>query len=236
MENHFQRKQMIDYRYFITLIGILLGICMIIIVARLIVNDQESNKNIPVISKEVFLSEAEGFNPLEQLILEMMVRQYGGAEPTNAENGNIEYLYYECLKECFSRCDYNPSKKDLMELENLIQARDDIIGLEQEVNLGKMSLDARDLMIYIDKRIYELCGMYIIFTADSQIEQIWEGSGVILYQQASKPQQSPFHLEALLIVMITIFVLMVICILVSRKNKIFIREVDFGGFDEKEYA
>ncbi len=236
MENYFHRKRMVDYRYVITLAGILLGICMIVIVARLIVNSQENKGSIPVMSEVVLFSRAEGFNPSEQLILEMLVRQYGGMEPSNTETGNAEYLYYHSLKDYFSRCDYKPDKTDLMELENLVQAREDIFVIEQELNLSKMSLDARDLMIYIDKRIYELCGLSVIFTADNQIEQIEEVSGSILYQLAVQPQQSPFQLKALLVVMLIIVILIVLCIAISRKNKLFIKEVDFGGFDEKEYA
>ncbi len=236
MENYFQRKQFIDYRYFVILGGILLCICMIVIVARAIVNNQESKESIPAVSKTVFYSETEGFNPSEQRILEMLLRQYGGTEPSSIETGLTEYLYYDCLRDYFCRYDYQPGKTDMMELENLIQARDDIFGLEQEVNLGKMSLDARDLIIYIDKRIYELCGLSITFTAGNQIEQIWEASGNTLYQLVEQPQQSTLQIDAILIVTISILLLFIICIAISRKNKIFVKEVDLSGFDEKEYA
>lgn len=235
MEHYNHKKRPMDYRYVITLAGFLLGICIIVIVARLIVNSQENRASIPAVSTSVILSGEEGFNSSEQRILEMLVRQYGEV-PYNTGGWNTEYLYYQCLKNYFSRCDYKPDNACLMELENLIQARDDIFVLEQEVELSKMSLDARNLMIYIDKRIYELCGLSVSFTADHQIEQIEEASGSILYRLAEQPQQSSFQLKALLFVILVILMLMVICIVISRKSRLFMKEVDLGGFDEKEYA
>ncbi len=241
MENYFHKKQIMDYRYVFTLVGILLGICMIVIIARFIVNSQENRESfpqgdIPVMSKEVFFPGGDSLNSSEQLILEMLIGRYGGEEPTNTETGNVEYLFYHCLKNYFIRDDYKPDKVALMKLENLIQARDDIFMLEQAVELSKMSLDARDLMIYIDKQIYELCGLSVTFTADNQIEQIRDTSGSILYQVDEQSLQSTFQLKALLVVMLVNSVLMAICIAISRKNKLFIKDVDFGGFDEKEYA
>jgi hypothetical protein len=237
VENYFHRKRIMDYRYVITLAGILLGICMIIVVARLIVNSQENKGSVPAMSKAVFfIPGGDSFNPSEQQILEMLIGQYGGEEPINTETGDVEYLFYHCLKNYFIRDDYKPDKVDLMELENLIQARDDIFVLEQVVDLSKMSLDARDLMIYIDKRIYELCGLSVTFTVDNHIEQIQEASGSILYQLNEQSLQSTFQLQALLVVMLINSILIAICIVISRKNKLFIKEVDFGGFDEKEYA
>ena len=189
-----------------------------------------------MISQTFILPKMEGLNPSEKLILEMLVRQYDGVEPSNAAIGQTEYLYYDSLKDYFGNQDYKPGKMDMMELENLIQAKEDIFRLEHEASLDKMSLDARDLMLYIDQKIYEICGLSITFTTDSQIEQIRETSGRILYQLAEQTQQSSFHMGALLTVMITILLLLGICIAVSRKNRLFIKEVVFDGFDEKEYA
>lgn len=236
MEHYNHKKRLMDYRYVITLAGILLGICIIVVIARSIVNNQENRASIPVMSASLIFSGKEGFNSSEQRILEMLVRQYGGEEPNNTGTWNTEYLYYHSLKIYFSRCDYRPDTTCLMELENLIQARDDIFVLEQEVDLSKMSLDARNLMVYIYKRIYELCGLSVSFTADHQIEQIEEGSGSILYRPAEQPQQSSFQLKTLLFVILINLMLMALCIVISRKSRLFMKEVDLGGFDEKEYA
>ena len=230
------RKRRMDYRYLITLAGILLGIGMIIIIGRKVINHEESKESIPVISQTVILSEMEGFNISERLVLTMLIRQYGGSEPSLSWAGETEYLYYYYLKDYFSDQEYNPGKTDLMELENLIQAKEDIFRLEHEANPDKMSLDARELTLYIDQQIYNICGLSITFNVNNQIEQIKEVTGNILYQLSDQIEQDTIHMNTLIIVLITILILWGICIAVSRKNKLFVKEVAFDGFDEKEYA
>jgi hypothetical protein len=188
----------------------------------MIINQEESKESVPVISQALMLSETGGYNTSERLVLTMLISQYGGTEPSRTWAGETEYLYYGYLKDYFGNQDYKPGKTDLMELENLIQAKEDIFRLEHEANLDKMSLDARNLMLYIDQQIYDICGLTITFTTDSQIKQIREASGRILYQLAEQPQQSMFHMGALIIVMIIILVLLGICIAVSRKNRLFV--------------
>lgn len=237
MENSFQGKSIIDYRFFIITTGILISIFVFIIAARIAMDsDEDQTESIMGISNTSKIPDGKGLNESEQLILALLTRSNGGLEPAFGEEEHTEYDYYNYLKDYFTYSECMLSASELRQLEELIQERDEIFRLEQEKVVSKMSLDARELIIYIEERIYELCGLTITFTVDSQIERIEEHTGNIIYQLSVSPQQSTFHMDIFIIVLLSILVLLGICVAVARKNQLFIKEVKYGGFDEKEYA
>jgi hypothetical protein len=149
---------------------------------------------------------------------------------------DIDTLYFKYLKEYLSSSGIDLDNGKADEIEDLIISRNKIMDLENADNLQEMSYDGSKITIYIYQQIYKLCGLELTFDTKTDIAQIVNPSGGVIYQKNNPVKQSGFHVDALVITLSSLILLFGICMVITRKNKLFIKGGRYDGFDEKKYA
>jgi hypothetical protein len=117
----------------------------------------------------------------------------------------------------------------LLKLEN-------IISFEKRSDIGRMSLDGKRIAVRLLEEAYEFCGLIPSFGADHRIEAIRDMSGNIIYNAAPATGKSRIHIARIAIICIALPVLLLPCLSMAKRNRLFIKEVITDGFDKKKYA
>ena len=216
-------------------ISILIAIVSIVIIARGSLKTNEW-KSIPTISSNIVLVEDNGLNESEKRVLTILSDWIELPNNPLDKDNDTYTIYLNYLKEYLSSSEVELSTYKALEMEDLIKSRNEIMYLEKESDINKMSFDGREVTIYIFEQIYELCGLKLVFGTERDIEQIADLSGNVIYLKANPLQQTGFQVDALVITLTSILTLFGICIIIAKKNQLFVKGVRYDGFDEKEFA
>jgi hypothetical protein len=121
--------------------------------------------------------------------------------------------------------------------------RDDLIRelmivtkLEDKKDIQQMSIDAREISVGIIKDIYRLYGINIIFDTDKEGYRVEDKAGNIIYHSSPRVIKADLNLFNGVIVACFALVFVGLSIFMTVKNKICIKDGDFDGLNEKEYA
>lgn len=191
-------------------------------VARFSLKLNRTSKDLAA-SKTITIEDKTGLNELEaDLLLKL-------ADST----GNTPALLY--LMQYYRNNELKLSKEDVSRMNELIKDLEELIHLEGHSQVTEMSLDGREVYFYILVQVYEMSGLKVIISNDSNIEQVSDRTGSILYQDSTQ-QQNVFQVGTLIITVCAILVMISICFTIARRNQLFGKDVDYHGVKEKRVA
>ena len=231
------KKKLEGKRFLLPIITIcvITMIMCIVVIARGILNTSDEI-SIPVLHSNTMLFDDRELNASERVVLTMLlggIGQSGNLEDNRHDNNTI---YYESLERYFSSYNVNLSITNRQKAVDYIKELNEIVSLEKESDMKKMSLDGRGVAIYLSEQIYELCGLKLEHNLQGDIVQITSQSDNFIYLQANPNKQAGFQPYALMITLVIILTLLSICIIIAKKNHLFVKDVTFNGYDEKGFA
>lgn len=140
------------------------------------------------------------------------------------------------LAEYFEREDIVPDRELFSKLVRYIQGSQEILRFEQNRDIGRISVDARNMIMYFYRNIYELFGLDLSYGIDNNIESIYEKNGKAIYQKAAKESKLSINMEALAVTLLLLGSLAVLYIFIARRSRLHIKDGEYHGYDEKNYA
>lgn len=234
-----------DYRYkkrelnnfslllIITVCFFLTSACFTVITRAGLKTKEE--KNIPAISSNISLLEEEGVDGTAGRALTILCKVMALPGQTGQTPAG-EPDYYNLLKEYISKPVLPMTLAKTDQMEDKIEALQDIIDYEENSDFTKMSIDGRRIAIYISKQIFELCGLRLDFSMEGRIEAISDLTGDNIYAKDVSVSKNSIHINALIITVSSLIILLIICIIIARRNQLFVKEVVYDGFDEERFA
>jgi hypothetical protein len=217
------------YIVWLLTVGIVTAILCIGVVAResLYHYKQES---IPVISDTVYIDQdIKEDQSITAKFLELTLN--GDHNKTfNLDN------YFLYLQNYLNSTEVTLQEYGEERLKDLLRELITIMNLENESDIQNMSIDGREIATNLLTNIYELYGLKVMFSMDGEIQKVEDPSGIILYQNKDQIMESEFQILSLLLVVFFFSVFTCLSVLIAKKKQIFVKDVDFDGFDEKKYA
>lgn len=231
-QNHFRvQKQMI--LPLITLV-IILTITFFVSIAKGSVNEVYGSGVQEVGNNAVTINEM-GLNQSESRILRTIYQVLGLSEKQLEEGKSSGAIYFQYLKKQLNSNLINIEAAAGEKIFHLINELNGIIQLEKTKDPEQMSIDGKEFATYIENQIYRLCGLSLISSMEGEIVSIADENGKILYTMDRAPL-GYFNLYALFITLIIITALMSFCVIIARKNQLYIKDVKYDGFKEKGFA
>jgi len=216
-------------------IGILIIIISFVVIARGLFNTRYEGGSIPAQSSNSIISDETNLNASEREVLTMISSVIKLPDQIDQGN-NIYYIYYPTLLKYLSNSEVYLTSNQAQQVRDKIISMHEIMSYEGETDFAKMSLDGRKVFIYLSEQIYELCGLKTVSTMEGDIEKISDVSGNIVYAKKTPVSQVGLQVNALIIIVATMVTLLIICIIIAKKNQLFIKEVIYDGFDKERFA
>jgi hypothetical protein len=213
----------------ITVYALILIVC-IIAIARVSLATKDEISIETYASKE-FIKDSN-LNKSENVIINMLYN-VGSLSGSQAKNINDKYVIYLSKYLGSAKVELGTATGDKVadKINDLIA----IIKLEQESDIKKMSLDGRGVAINIIEQIYKLCGLKLEHNIQGDIRQISDAEGNALYSSNSLIQKEAFDLNSIVIIVATWACLFTICILIAKKNQLYIKDGKYE-LDQKRFA
>lgn len=228
---HNLRLSMILY---LTII-IMVAITSIITISRRSIEAKEA-MSIQLVNESQIINSSSELNEAESKVLALLAQTPKITNSSSKDYRNLSVIYYENLRKYLSSRGVNLEFVRVKEVEDFIQGNNELLLLETESDINKMSYEGRKLVIYIYQEIYQCCGLDITFNADNEITTITSLSGQLIYQDKSMQLQAQLNENALVITLSIILSMTALCALIAKKNQLFIKGGKYNGFDEKEFA
>ena len=175
------------------------------------------------------------FNKAEMKVLALLSQYYKAHKTVDYDN-EVGPIYLKYLEQQLSVPGMNLTNGQARKIEKLVEGKSDVIKYEMDNDNSRISLDGKKLILYIDKEIYQTCGLSITFNANNVIEKIKDQSGNTLYELKEPFKQMNLQIDILIITLAIILILFILCIIVAMKNQLYVKGGSYNGFDEKEYA
>ncbi|MDF2537580.1 MAG: hypothetical protein K0S76_601 [Herbinix sp.] len=228
------RKKQSRMTLILTIINMFI-IIGIICVAKGRLGSIEPN-SVEAMSRNIVLNEENGLNSSEIRILTMLADWIEFPDQPTEQAEYLYITYFTYIKNHYSNPNVELNTNSAIDIEKLIRNRNQTIYLEKESDIHKMSIDGREITIYLLKKIYELSGLELIMNDEGNINQIAEVSGRVLFQNKNPLETSGFRLEAFIITLILLLVLFSVCIVIAKKKQLYVKGGKYDGFDEKKFA
>jgi len=191
--------------------------------------------SIPAFSNNIVISDEKELNTPEQEILSMLSSSNMLPNYNNQEN-TTNSIFYKTLQEYLSSSEVYLTSNKAHQIEDKIIDLQEIMSSEGETDFAIMSLEGKKVAIYISEQIYELCDLKLVLDMEGNIEEISESSGDIIYTKYTPVSQDGFQIKVLIIILASMTTLLSICIIIAKKNQLFMKEVVYDGFDEERFA
>jgi len=191
--------------------------------------------SIPAFSNNIVISDEKELNTPEQEILSMLSSSNMLPNYNNQEN-TTNSIFYKTLQEYLSSSEVYLRSNKVHQIEEKIMDLQEIMSSEGETDFTKMSLEGKKVAIYISEQIYEQCNLKLVLNMEGNIEEISESSGDIIYTKYTPVSQDGFQIKVLIIILASMTTLLSICIIIAKKNQLFMKEVVYDGFDEERFA
>jgi hypothetical protein len=209
-------------------------VCIEVIAGNTHTNDEIS---IPVITTNLEMNGSINLNESEKMIVNLLTNGIMVSEDLDNIKENKDYgIYLRHLTDHLSATDIDLTSSYAYEVANKIIALNRIMNLEEESKYQKMSLDGRELAIRLSEQIYELCGLKVLYNIHGDLVQISDAAGEALYTKEVEVGHSDFQMEALMITITVLMILLAICLIIAKKNQLFIKDGMNDGFSKEEFA
>lgn len=199
-------------------IPILLLIISIVFFARMYQKPKEkisSQAYINILSvKGEFLNESEN-NILKILLMTVPLSNF------QSDSG---YKYYQFLLGYLNRPDVELKENTFYEVEDKMNDMIGIINLEEKNEIEKMSLDCRQVAISIREDIYKSCGLKLIHNYKGDIQKVIDSKGNSFNINIKNNKLEVFDFTIFLIILVIWFLLLCVCLYISKKNQLYIKE------------
>jgi hypothetical protein len=215
----------------ITMLALVLIICIEAAAGGLNTKEEGS---IPVMSGNLGLSKEKGLSEAEIVILDLLDMK--GQSQNEMELTGDFNIYLKNLYDHLDRPGVTLTTSKAYKALNKIMELKAIINIEQESDFNKMSVDGREMAINLSKEIYSICGLNLTCDLQGNITRISDKAGNYLYLNTTMVETAQIHLEALFITLAIIMILLVLCIIIARKNQLFIKDVRYDGFKEEGFV
>lgn len=217
----------------ITLV-IILTITFFVSIAKGSVNEVYGS-GLPEVGSNAVKINDTGLNQSESRILLTIYQVFGLSEKKLEEGKSAGAIYFQYLKNQLNSSQINIDAEAGDKIFNLISELNGIMRLEKTKDPEQMSIDGKEFATYIENQIYRLCGLSLISSMEGEIVSIADKNGKIIYSMDRTPQ-GYFNLYALLITLFILTALMSFCVIIARKNQLYIKDVKYDGFKEKGFA
>lgn len=218
-------------------LGILIAIISIGVAARKSISIYKQD-SIPVISQKLIYNDVNdtdyNTDNTDGVITSMQLSESSYKQLYTDTYNLGSYLAH--LQDYIGASDIHLDVDNEMKKEHLLHELMIIANLEKKNNIQHMSIDGREMATSLIKNIYQVYGIDITFGMDGEIQSVEDNAGNLLYRNTDRTIELEFQVIHLAIVVCIVLLLFGISILLTRKNKIFIKEGDFNGLDEKKYA
>ncbi|BCJ96620.1 hypothetical protein acsn021_41890 [Anaerocolumna cellulosilytica] len=149
---------------------------------------------------------------------------------------NSEFTYNNYLKNYLQQQDmYLTAEASVKLSEKLLQLMN-LLEMEDKTDLNAMSLEGRELGIHLLADIYKTCGLKLYADYSGQVVKITDIKGSLLYQDKETTGQEQLQLKVLLCILIFLLMLFAICILLAKKNQLYMKDVTFDVQKKEGYA
>lgn len=176
------------------------------------------------------------FNEQELEILCMLEGMPQLVNSSGKKTSRWTMQHIRLLAEYFEKEDIRLDKVQLNKLGRYIQGSHEILRFELNRDIGKLSVDSRNMIMLLYKNIYSLLGLDLSYGIDNNIESIYEENGRLVYQIAAKEDRLTINREALVITLILLCGLAGLYIVIVRRSQLNLKDGEYHGYDEKEYA
>lgn len=232
IENEKQRNRIIPHIF--TILILILMITFIIISKSIVMHESQA-KDIPTLLTNINFTGNKELNPSEGKILSMLYSSCRGYELSNSES-KMYLLYKETLRKHLCNTGVNLSTSTATEVEEKIINLQEIWSSEKYRDITHMSVDGSKIAKYLSKQIYELCGLKLEYSIEGNITEITDQSGGLLYTYNQPDRQENIQFDALVITLVVIVTLLCFCIMIAKRNQLFVKGVEYDGFDEERFA
>ncbi len=206
------------------LICTLIAILCIPVVARGSINTKA--RSIPTLAGYTNLIEDSGINESERIVLNML----------NSISLDKD-IYVKYLNEYLSNSEVDLGREDAYEAIDKIEDMIAIMNLEKKSNIEEMSLDGRGVSILLSEQIYKICGLKLVHNIQGDIITISDTTAdTFLYVNDNTNNEVSFHLYVLVIILLVLAILLGLCIFITRKNQLYVKDGGYDGFIEKGFA
>jgi hypothetical protein len=148
----------------------------------------------------------------------------------------MDSIFYTTLQEYLSSSEVFLTSNQAIQIENNLIDLQEIMNSEGETEFTKMSLEGKKVAIFLAEQIYELCNLKLELNMEGNIEKISDNSGNIIYENGAPISQLGIQINLLIITLTSMATLISICIIIAKKNQLFMKEVGYDGFDEERFA
>lgn len=218
----------------VTVLLIIMIICTAGMIQFTVKPAKGSSKSLPV-NNSVWFNE-EGLSEPEKAVLSKLYTEIVFSDWQQDHTVNTYLIYLMNLKNYFMKegIDLAQEQSDLVisKIENIQQ----IFSLEGKSDIGNMSMDGRGIAIDLFEQIYKICGLKIDANMTGEIEEIQDQTGNVIYQRQTTNISEEFQVYALISTLTIIISLLILSVIIVKKNQIFRRDVVYDGFDEERFA
>ncbi|MDF2801437.1 MAG: hypothetical protein K0S61_1340 [Anaerocolumna sp.] len=121
-------------------------------------------------------------------------------------------------------------------LEHKIQDLQEIIDIEQNEFFKEMSLDARIPAMKILSDICKQYGIGISYNLNGDIVKLSSLSGENFYENEIVKNKKDIRLEVLIGTLVAIILFITICIYITKKKQLFIKDGTYDGYNKEGFA
>lgn len=219
---------------FITAVMLLVMIAMIAVTKRNIKTDSIETFHTGLADTEL-LTKPELNVPETKVLLS--ISDWADATGTSSDQRGTYQIIYHCLREHYESPGVDISADSAVVILEMVSSRNEIVNMERETQLNRMSFDAREMVMHLLKKICEVSGLKLMMNESGDIEKITDTAGHIIYQKENLDSETGFQLGTVFIILTLLVFLFVICIFISKKSQIMVvKGRGYHGIDEEEYA
>lgn len=188
---------------------------------------------------------AETFESIQQVdtaltdlnfLIQIMNENLSGRDTTIPLLGTKENEIAIYLESYIKQIDNEEKVEVQKQIENKIEALRLIINMEHVNIFSQMSLDARTPAMKLLADISKLYGLEVAFDLQGNIVKISDITGTALYSNEIANANKNIRLEKLVITMLILTVFVSICIYITKKKQIFIKDGIYDGYNQEGFA
>jgi hypothetical protein len=217
------------------MIGVFAILIAFILIAKGLVHNSYKEVSVLALSENYQITAQKGLSETEQGILALLKDVLKPADREGRKEMQSS-VYYNTLEDFFCSEKVEISTDQAAAVNEKIMKINAILTEEGKTDYTRLSMDARNAVLYLLEQVYEGCGLKLSDNMEGTITKITDLSGNILYSQASREQQSGFQWDVMAVIIAFNVLLFIICRLIARKNQLFNKEESYDGFDEEKFA
>lgn len=218
--------------FVLTLIFLLCTVSMTHIIKLVL----KSKNNAPVITNEISIPVNLNMNPIENEIFSMILANEVVIPNYDRKDNKLHNIYIQVLARQLSSNQIDLGELQLENVKGLISQLNNTISNDDRNNTNNMSFISKCVISSVAQNIYEQCGLTLDYNLDGEIQQVKDTNGNIMYEISKNKVNSGVQWNLLFAVILICFILISICIIISKRNQLFKKGGFYHGFKENEFA